>query len=297
MDFITGSKALLGLIVALATQAGLPPEMVLAIIEAESGGNPYATAFNPNAAVKMQLKRPAICSEGTDGVHQRTAWGVMQVMGLTARGLGFEGWLPELVEPEINIRLGVAYLAELKKRFFAAHGLDGVIAAYRKGSPRKTSEGKFLSQGYVDRIKQLMPKYKSVVEPLKAELTELDAVAASAAGETPPENETAAVGAETNAAPEKTTGSENDGETAVNASPDDALAAIPTREELETYVDARSRDELLAIAKGIGVRVAASAKDKTITEKLKAELGAREDIAAIMAEMNGLLGSHDTSKT
>lgn len=269
MEFITGSLALLGLIVTLATQAGIPPEMVLAIIEAESGGNPYATVFNPNAGVKMQFKRPALCSEGTEKIHQGTAWGLMQVMGLTARGLGFEGWLSELVDPEVNVRLGVAYLAELKGRFGASYGLDGVIAAYRKGAPRKTTEGKFSCQGYVDNVKKLMRKHADVVVSYKAAAPE------NVLAETPDNTAVAA-------------------EIPAQESPDDALAMVPAREELDRYIDSRSHEELIAIAKELGVKISANAKDKTIVEKLKAELGAREDLNSIVAEMKEVL---ENSKT
>lgn len=221
MEFVIGNKALLGLIFALSAQAELPPEMALAIIEAESGGNPYATAYSPAAAAKTQLKRPAICSDGMESVQQRTAWGLMQVMGLTARGLGFEGWLSELVEPELNIRLGITYLSQLKTRFYETHGIDGVIAAYRKGTPRRTTEGKFTCQGYVDRVKTLMAKHKDVF-----------------------------------------------GEFGEAGEPEAAIITSGLDERLSG-----SREELLVLAKEMGVDVSSRAKRETIVEKLRAVIG------------------------
>lgn len=165
MKFITESRLLMELIISLAAGIGIPPEAVLAIIEVESDGNPYATAYNQNYSwVNMQAKRPANCSANTESVHQRTAWGLMQVMGATARQAGFEGWLPELVDPEVNMRTAIAYLAQLRRKHFETHGIDGVIAAYNRGAPRKSPDGNFVNQGYVDRVKALMPKYEAIVK-------------------------------------------------------------------------------------------------------------------------------------
>ncbi len=164
MEFIIGSLLLMELIVSMATGIGIPPEVVLAIIEVESGGNPFVTAFNQAAQANITLKRPALCSVNMEAVHQRTAWGLMQVMGSTARGVGFCGWLTELTDAETNIGIGMKYLGQLKERFFESRGLDGVIAAYNRGAPRKSPDGKFVNQGYVDRVKALMPKYEAIVQ-------------------------------------------------------------------------------------------------------------------------------------
>lgn len=155
-------------------QADLPPEMILAIIEAESDGNPYAATYHANYSwINMQTKRPADCHPNTESVHQRMAWGLMQIMGATARDIGFERWLTELTIPVVNIAIGMKYLAGLSERYLESHGIDGVIAAYNAGSPKKTADGKYRNQAYVDRIKSLMLKYAALipdeVEEAKAE--------------------------------------------------------------------------------------------------------------------------------
>ena len=165
MDFITGSLILMGLITSLTKEAGLPPELILAIIEAESGGNPHAAAFNQNySGVNLKAQRPALCSPDAENVLQRMAWGLMQVMGATARSAGFDGWLTELVDPEVNIRIGVSYLSALSGKYKASHGLDGVIAAYQAGAPRRAQgdKSKYRNQGYVNKVKSLMPRYAEI---------------------------------------------------------------------------------------------------------------------------------------
>lgn len=102
------------------------PDIVAAIIVQESGGNPLAFRFEP----KFYERRLAFRSrEGLSGhvpppppegvtlisekIMRATSWGLMQIMGETARSaLGFKSnHIISLVDPEINIALGVKYLA------------------------------------------------------------------------------------------------------------------------------------------------------------------------------------------
>jgi soluble lytic murein transglycosylase-like protein len=165
MDWILGSLKLLGLIINTAKQAQVPPELALAIIEIESGGNPYAASVNPTYPYTMtQAKRPDNCNVNTEIYMQKTAWGLMQIMGATARSLGFDGWLPELTVPEVNLLLGIKHLQTLMGRYHKKYGLAGVMAAYNGGSPRLRADGKFVNQVYVNKVTKAMEKYKAVVE-------------------------------------------------------------------------------------------------------------------------------------
>ena len=171
-------------------QADLPPEMILAIIDTESDGNPYAATYHANYSwINMQTKRPADCHPNTESVLQRTAWGLMQIMGATARNIGFEGWLTELTDPERNIVVGIECLAGLSEKYLESHGIDGVIAAYNAGSPKKTADGKYRNQAYVDEVKSLMLKYAPLIPeeiPGEAESVKpADEVTATADVETP----------------------------------------------------------------------------------------------------------------
>jgi soluble lytic murein transglycosylase-like protein len=89
-----------------AERAGLPPEIVDAVIRTESG-------YNPNV---------------TGAVGEI---GLMQVRPSTARLLGFTGTLEELREPHKNIALGVAYLAGAWR--LADGDLCTAVMKYRAG--------------------------------------------------------------------------------------------------------------------------------------------------------------------
>ena len=196
MNWLLENAALLGLIVSTARGAQVPPELVLGIIEIESGGDRYAAKINPTYPyTMMQAKRPAGCSVDMERMCQKTAWGLMQVMGATARELGFDGWLSELVNPETNVRLGIEFLGRKMSQYFERDGIEGVVAAYNGGAPRRRPDGKFTNQGYVDRVMEAAKRFEAVVS--KFETLETSPVArterkkrkSGTAEETPPSGE------------------------------------------------------------------------------------------------------------
>ena len=137
---------------------GLPPGLVRSVVAVESGGNAWAIRYEP-AFFERYVKpdasvRPVSpCSAETEKRARATSWGLMQVMGATARGLGFEGaYLSQLCDPATGLDLGCKLLARLRDKHKAAHGWAGVVAAYNAGSPRKDGQGRFVNQAYVDKI-------------------------------------------------------------------------------------------------------------------------------------------------
>jgi soluble lytic murein transglycosylase-like protein len=86
LRYHSGRRLYRDLVKSAAERAGIPAEIVDAVIRTESG-------YNPNV---------------TGAVGEI---GLMQVRPGTARMLGFSGSLEELREPHNNIALGVAYLA------------------------------------------------------------------------------------------------------------------------------------------------------------------------------------------
>lgn len=134
------------------------PDVVEAMVAQESSGDPWA--YNPEPAYRWlwDVKangpfRPLVMGEGQSkyppadfhdlrGFHgvdadhewwgQQASWGLMQLMGALARELGFKGvYLPELCDPEVNLKLGCGHLASLIAR--SNGDMWQAVAAYNGG--------------------------------------------------------------------------------------------------------------------------------------------------------------------
>lgn len=140
----------------------LDPILVAAIISVESAWNNWTVRAEPQFkwtwmveeyAPKLQI------TETTERTLQKTSWGLMQLMGGTARELGYEGMLTQLCLPELGLDWGLRYLARIAKRHTQ---LTDQIAAYNAGSPRRGAGGQYKNQGYVDKVLAAMVEQKRV---------------------------------------------------------------------------------------------------------------------------------------
>lgn len=125
-----------------AKKRGIDPKIARGIVMQESGGK---TDVKPRYEPHL----------GT------SSWGPMQILETTARGMGFRGTTDELASPEVNIPLGLDYLAS-RRAAGIARGLSGsdlerwTVAAYNSGIPRRvTGAAQFQNQGYVDNVYKL----------------------------------------------------------------------------------------------------------------------------------------------
>jgi hypothetical protein len=111
----------------------IDPRLVAAIIYQESRGEPWATRHEP-AFYKKYISGKGYALPGmsdmlkakmkhrksliTEHYERSTSFGLMQIMGQTAREHGYdELWLTTLLKPEVNIRLGVAILEKLLAKY------------------------------------------------------------------------------------------------------------------------------------------------------------------------------------
>lgn len=146
-----------------ARALGLEPWLLAGLAEVESEGHVFACRFERNFRWLWSNERDsptddqaavssvAPCSAATELQGQKTSWGLMQVMGATARSLGFsEPFLAALVEPERNIMFGAAFLAKQMARY----GGDPTksVAAYNAGRAVFLPGGALKNQDYVDRV-------------------------------------------------------------------------------------------------------------------------------------------------
>lgn len=138
---------------------GCEPELVAAIITVESRWNPYAVRYEPNYqwlhAPEKHARRHGTSREAE--VHfQRFSWGLMQILGATAREIGFSLPMPALCEPMIGVEYGIRYLMTLKRNY---RHRDDLIAAYNAGSAKKDASGRYLNQGYVDKVNRALRQH------------------------------------------------------------------------------------------------------------------------------------------
>jgi hypothetical protein len=158
----------------VAPKYQLPPDLVAAFVQVESGGDRFA--WNPEPRYHylwdVRLNRPfrqlteaeieseippadfhALVGDGDAELWgQKASWGFMQVMGAVAREGGFKGHFPGLCDPLEGLNAGCLHLSRQRARWFSEFGWAGVAAAYNAGSPRVVAPGRFENQVYVDRI-------------------------------------------------------------------------------------------------------------------------------------------------
>lgn len=144
-----------------AAKYALPVELVKAIIEQESGGNPWATRFEPDFLVRYVSMNPqtfSVASMATERQLRATSFGLMQVMGQVARERGFIGpFLTELCDPAVGIEYGCHVLIKLMARY--PNDINDVISAYNAGSANKYPSGMYHNQDYVNSVCERMDRF------------------------------------------------------------------------------------------------------------------------------------------
>ena len=141
-----------------ALRRGVSVNLILALIEALSACA-YAMHYEPLYRWTLpQAARPSGCNIDTELMLQRSSIGLVQVKGAWAREQGFDGWLTELTDPERNIDVACARVAELMSRYEKRLGVEGVISAYGAVTPRRTPDGEFVNQGFVNKVMAAMAR-------------------------------------------------------------------------------------------------------------------------------------------
>ncbi len=126
-----------------------------AIIEVESAFNPWAVRYEPNSEAQsavVECSRLLGITQLTEQVSQKFSWGLGQVMGSTARSLGYRGPLTLLCSPIT----GIHWCCEAFQKNGARYAkLEDKIAAYNAGSARKRTNGQYINQSYVDKVMRI----------------------------------------------------------------------------------------------------------------------------------------------
>lgn len=141
----------------IAKSVNLDPVLVEAIAHVESGGHAYKVRYEPGYRWLFQpdvFSRSLNITLDTEKVLQSCSWGLMQIMGATARQHGFKEDMPLLCNPEKNLFYGCKHLKSLVNKYPIQ---ADAIAAYNAGTPKEMENGKYFNQHYVDKVtKQIM---------------------------------------------------------------------------------------------------------------------------------------------
>ena len=144
------------LVRATAARHNLPVAFVRALVRVESSGDPAAMRYEPAFFERYVSGRghrvwPG-CSRATEERLRAFSFGLMQIMGQTAREAGFqEPFLTALLDPATNLDWGCRYLARQYDRY---QDLEVAAAAYNAGSARRDDAGRWRNQEYVDKVRR-----------------------------------------------------------------------------------------------------------------------------------------------
>lgn len=144
----------------VGTQRHIEPELIAAIIQVESAGQQFVSnvALNSDVVEPSKYATKNGMTKRAEEIAQQTAYGYCQVLGSTARRLGFTRPLGELYMELTNIRLATMLLVNLKKRYEGHR--DSMISAYNYGQVIKRKDGTFINQSYVNKVNKYYKEAK-----------------------------------------------------------------------------------------------------------------------------------------
>ncbi len=138
------NPALGNLIKAAADKHGIPYEIALGMVQTESSGNAKATRHEP--AFQRRYIDP-LHYPAKEARQRATSWGLLQIMGETARSIGFKLAFEELLVPETGLEWGLRYLAKLRAKY-PAEPWRVIVRAYNGGPGNRHNE----TNHYPDRV-------------------------------------------------------------------------------------------------------------------------------------------------
>jgi len=146
-----------------AERHGLPIAAVKAICRKESSLGQHLYRYEPHY---KWLVTDGVDMTPTERAGQMASWGVMQIMGATARERGYVGrdFIPFVQDHTVGLEYGCRHLAYLWHRY---KHWPAAIAAYNAGSPRQNGDGTYENQGYVNDVLRFWNEY-DVTAQIKA---------------------------------------------------------------------------------------------------------------------------------
>ena len=144
-------ETFLEVITRTAEKFKLPIGLVKAMCRVESDF--VSTAMRWEPVFYHKYVQPLVVSGEIpfeEAIGNACSFGLMQIMGRTARLMGYTHDLTGLWQPIINLNYCCKFLAKLMKRY--GGNVRHSIAAYNAGSARMRDDGGYVNQGYVDKV-------------------------------------------------------------------------------------------------------------------------------------------------
>ncbi len=138
----------------------LPPELVAALVQVESGGDPWAVRYEPGFYRRYiegkEWSAFGVCSQETEHQARAMSFGLLQIMGEVARELGCKlPFLSQLCDPATGLEWGCRYLARLRQGLDRTHGdasWECVCAAYNGGPAVVTGANTHNNAPYAGKV-------------------------------------------------------------------------------------------------------------------------------------------------
>lgn len=146
------------LIEQIATDYRLDPDLVEAVVIAESNGYTDAFRFESDFYRRYLESKPEYAGKNPRRIS--SSYGLLQIMFTTAQQYGFGGDPEMLFLPDLGLRFGCQHLASLLKH----HGdVRTALAAYNAGNPQSLA-----GQTYASRVLKLYDSVKRAHPEVRA---------------------------------------------------------------------------------------------------------------------------------
>jgi soluble lytic murein transglycosylase-like protein len=136
-----------------AEQNKLDPVLVAAIVATESNFDTFAARYEPSfkymPILAYKFAELSGITQKTEEFFQKCSFGLMQVMGLVAREVGYSRSLLQLTIPENGLMIGCKKLSLIYQKY---QDESKAILAYNGGSLRINSSGTYSNQIYLEKV-------------------------------------------------------------------------------------------------------------------------------------------------
>ena len=144
----------------LCSRFAVDAKVFAAIVTVESQWRPLAFRYEPGFYYTVKVEEHSLANnvnQASERILQKSSFGLAQIMGGTARDLGYRGPLPALFEAEKSVEWGLRWYASVAKRYAMLRtAVTDAIAAYNAGTAKRDIGGTYLNQAYVDKVMEAM---------------------------------------------------------------------------------------------------------------------------------------------